>query len=74
MTNARIKSERRSEPPSKDLELMVHVLQQAIAVIDDCDPDRNPARCMRQLRRLFDNPNLRVAITRVAAGLTSKPE
>jgi hypothetical protein len=53
--------------PSKDLELVVQVLQEALSVIDDNDPDRNPARCMRQLRRLMDNSNLRSAIRRLTS-------
>ena len=51
--------------PSKDLKLVVQVLQEALTVIDDNDPERNPVRCMRQLRRLFDNSNLRGAIRRL---------
>ena len=43
------------------------------AVIDDHDPDRNPARCMRQLRRLFDNISLRAAIRRLAAEMPDPP-
>ena len=58
----------------KDLELIVHVLQEAFTVIDDHDPDRNPARCMRQLRRLFDNINVRAAIRRLAAEIPLAPE
>ena len=69
MIDARIMTGRRSERSSKDLELMVHALQQAVSVIDECDPDRNPARCMRQLRRLLDNTDLRVAIARAAADM-----
>ena len=69
MIDARIMTEHRSERSSKDLELMVHALQQAVSVIDECDPDRNPARCMRQLRRLLDNTDLRVAIARAAADM-----
>ena len=71
MIDARIMTEHRSER-SKDLELMVHALQEAVTVIDDCDPDRNPARCMRQLRRLLDNTDLRVAIARAAADMPFK--
>jgi hypothetical protein len=52
----------------------VQALQEAISVIDDHDPDRNPARCMRQLRRLFDNISLRAAIRRLAAELPLPPE
>jgi len=72
MIDARIMTEHRSERSSKDLELMVHALQQAVSVIDECDPDRNPARCMRQLRRLLDNTDLRVAIARAAADMPFK--
>ena len=45
-----------SESPefSTDLHLIVSVLQEALTVIDGNDPDRNPIRCMRQLRRLFE--------------------
>lgn len=74
MANARFEPERRADMPLKDLELVVHVLQEAFAVIDDHDPDRNPARCMRQLRRLFDNVNVRAAIRRLAAELPSGPD
>ncbi len=74
MVNARFEPERRADMSSKDLELVVHVLQEAFSVIDDHDPDRNPARCMRQLRRLFDNANVRAAIRRLAAELPSEPE
>ena len=59
---------------SKDLELVVRALQEAFAVIDDHDPDRNPARCMRQLRRLFDNISVRAAIRRLAAELPLPPD
>ena len=56
-----------SESPefSKDLDLIVSVLEEALTVIDDNDPDRNLVRCMRQLRRLFDTPNLRSAVRRL---------
>ena len=74
MIDARVMTEHRPERSSKDLELMVHALQQAVTVIDDCDPDRNPARCMRQLRRLLDNTDLRVAIARAAADMPLKTE
>ena len=74
MINARITTEHRSERSSKDLELMVHALQEAVTVIDDCDPDRNPARCVRQLRRLLDNTDLRIAIARTAAAMPLKTE
>jgi hypothetical protein len=77
MINVRIgggKTERRSERSLKDLELMVLALQEAVTVIDDYDPDRNPARCMRQIRRLLDNTDLRIAIARAAADMTLKTE
>jgi hypothetical protein len=69
MTDTRMDAERRADTASKDLELVVNALQEAISVIDDHDPDRNPARCMRQLRRLFENINLRAAMRRLAAAL-----
>lgn len=74
MTDTRMDAERRADTVSKDLELVVRALQEAISVIDDHDPDRNPARCMRQLRRLFDNNNLRAAMRRLAAELPPPPE
>ncbi len=74
MANARFEAERRPDMPSKDLELVVHVLQEAFSIIDDHDPDRNPARCMRQLRRLFDNIAVRAAARRLAAELPLGPE
>jgi hypothetical protein len=74
MIDAEIMTERRSKRSSKDLELIVHTLQQAVVVIDDHDPERNPARCMRQLRRLLDNTDLRVAIARLAADMPLKAE
>jgi len=58
--------ERRPDAASKDLDLLVHALQGALGVIDDHDPDRNPVRCMRQLRRLLDNSNVRAAVKRLA--------
>jgi hypothetical protein len=48
---------------------LVHVLREALTVIDDYDPDRNPSRCMRQIRRLLDKPALRVAVTRLGADI-----
>jgi hypothetical protein len=51
----------------------VQALQDAFAIIDDHDPDRNPARCMRQLRRLFDNISLRAAARRLAAEMPDAP-
>lgn len=59
---------------SKDLELIVQVLREAIMVIDDYDPDRNPARCMRQIRRLLDATSLRIALIRVAADIPLAPD
>ena len=74
MTDTRMDAERRADTTSKDLELVVRALQEAISVIDDHDPDRNPARCMRQLRRLFENISLRAAMRRLAAELPPPPE
>jgi tRNA C32,U32 (ribose-2'-O)-methylase TrmJ len=74
MTDTRFDAERRTDMTSKDLETVVNALQEAISVIDDHDPDRNPARCMRQLRRLFDNISLRAAIRRMAAELPLPPD
>jgi hypothetical protein len=74
MADTRFDAERRVDNVSKDQELVVRALQEAISVIDDHDPDRNPARCMRQLRRLFDNISLRAAIRRLAAELPPPPE
>ncbi|MPZ40414.1 MAG: hypothetical protein GEU95_20655 [Rhizobiales bacterium] len=65
MSDARFDAKRRSDTSSRDLELVLHALQEAFAIIDEPNSDRNPARCMRQLRRLFGNPNLRAAITRL---------
>jgi len=59
---------------SKDLELVVQALLEAFSVMDDHDPDRNPARCMRQLRRLFDNASLRAAARRLAVDLPLDPD
>jgi len=59
---------------SKDLELVVQALLEAFSVIDDHDPDRNPARCMRQLRRLLENISLRAAARRLAADLPVEPD
>ena len=59
---------------SKDLELVVRALLEAFAVVDDHDPDRNPARCMRQLRRLLDNISVRAATRRLAAELPLPPD
>ena len=74
MTHARFDTERRADMSAKDLELIVHALQEALTVIDDYDPDRNPARCMRQLRRLLDNAGVRAAIMRLATEIPLAPE
>jgi hypothetical protein len=74
MSETRFDAERRADTASKDLELVLNALQEAISVIDDHDPDRNPARCMRQLRRLFDNVSLRAAMRRLVAALPPPPE
>jgi hypothetical protein len=60
---------RRSATPPKDLEILVQALRDALTVIDDHDPVRNPSRCMRQIRRLLDNTDLRFAVTRLGAGI-----
>jgi hypothetical protein len=60
-------SHRRASAPPKDLEILVHALREALSVIDDHDPDRNPSRCMRHIRRLLDNSDLRFAVTRLGA-------
>jgi hypothetical protein len=73
MTAAQFEPERRAETMSKDLALVVQALQDAFAIIDDHDPDRNPARCMRQLRRLFDNISVRAATRRLAAEMPDAP-
>jgi hypothetical protein len=73
MTNARSDAGQRADPPANDLEVVVHALEEAFTVIDDFDPDRNPARCMRQLRRLFDNSKLRMAVRRLAAAMPPAP-
>jgi hypothetical protein len=74
MNDARANTWRRSASSSKDLELIVHALQEAITVIDDYDPVRNPARCMRQIRRLLDDPNVRLAVERLAAEIPLVPD
>jgi tRNA C32,U32 (ribose-2'-O)-methylase TrmJ len=74
MTHARFNTDRRTDTSAKDLELIVRVLEEALTVIDDYDPDRNPARCMRQLRRLLDNAGLRAAIMRLATEIPLAPE
>jgi hypothetical protein len=66
MSEANFDAERRADAPSKDLRLILHALQEAFAILDEPNSDRNPARCMRQLRRLFGDPKLRAAISRVA--------
>jgi hypothetical protein len=67
MSEASFDDERRADASSKDLALVLQALQKAIAIVDEPNSDRNPARCMRQLRRLFGNANLRAAINRLAA-------
>ncbi len=57
-----------------DVELIVHTLEQAFEIIDEHDPHRNPARCMRQLRRLFDNSSLRAAVRRLALDVPHAPD
>jgi len=74
MTDARFHADRRADAVSKDLQLIVHALQGALAVIDEHDPDRNPARCMRQLRRLLDNSHLRAAVRRLTSNPPLAPE
>ena len=74
MAEARFDAERRPDMASKDMELVVRALLAAFSVIDDHDPDRNPARCMRQLRRLFDNVSVRATARRLAADLPLPPE
>jgi hypothetical protein len=59
---------------SRDLEIIVQALQEALTVIDDRDPVRNPARCMRQIRRLLDDANLRIAVRRLAADIPLVPD
>jgi len=74
MAEARFDFERRDGMTPEDQELVVRVLLEAFSVIDDHDPDRNPARCMRQLRRLLDNIGVRAAARRLAAELPLPPE
>ena len=74
MNDARMNTWRRSASSAKDLKLIVHALQEAITVIDDYDPVRNPARCMRQIRRLLDDPNVRLAVERLAAAIPLVPD
>ncbi|MCC6888935.1 MAG: hypothetical protein IT536_10400 [Hyphomicrobiales bacterium] len=74
MAEGRIESERHPSALTQDVERIVQVLREAIMVIDDYDPDRNPARCMRQIRRLLDDPALRMALTRVAAAAPLVPD
>ena len=74
MNDARVNTWRRSASSAKDLELIVHALQEAITVIDDYDPVRNPARCLRQIRRLLDDPNVRLAVERLAAEIPLAPD
>ena len=74
MAEARFHAERRDDDmASKDQELVVRALLEAFSVVDDHDPDRNPARCMRQLRRLLDNISLRAATRRLAVDLPPDP-
>jgi hypothetical protein len=61
--------QRHSTTPPKDLEILVQALREALTVIDDHDPIRNPSRCMRQIRRLLDNTDLRFAVTRLGADI-----
>ena len=74
MAEARFDAERRPDMAPKHMALVVRALLEAFSVIDDHDPDRNPARCMRQLRRLFDNVSVRAAARRLAANLPLPPE
>jgi len=74
MTDARVNTGQRIASSSKDLELIAHALQEAITVIDDYDPARNPARCMRQIRRLLDDPKLRMAVERLVAEMPLLPD
>lgn len=69
LAHRRAADSRRSPEPPKDLEVILHVLREALTVIDDYDPVRNPSRCMRQIRRLLDKPALRVAVTRLGANI-----
>jgi hypothetical protein len=71
MTDVRLDAERRTD--SRAVEIVVHVVQEALTVIDTHDPVRNPARCLRQIRRLLDDPNLRIALTRLAADVPLGP-
>jgi hypothetical protein len=73
MSDARFDAERRPDTASKDRELVVHALQEAFAIIDEHDADRNPARCMRQLRRLFNNARLRAALSRLGSDTPLAP-
>jgi hypothetical protein len=73
ITDARSGPAPHPDKSPKDLDLVVQALDEAFMVIDDFDPDRNPARCMRHLRRLLSNADLRVAVRRLAAGLAQPP-
>ena len=64
----------RQTSSSKDLEIILHALREAISVIDQHDPVRNPARCMRQIRRLLDDVSVRVAVRRLAAEIPLVPD
>jgi hypothetical protein len=75
MADIRLLQQRIGEPrsapePLKDLEVLVNVMREALSIIDDHDPHRNPNRCMRQIRRLLDKPALRVALTRLGATIS----
>ena len=74
MIDARVNTRQRGASSLKDLELIAHALQEAITVIDDYDPARNPARCMRQIRRLLDDPKLRLAVERLVAEIPLLPD
>jgi hypothetical protein len=64
----------RQTSSSKDLEVILQALREAISVIDEHDPVRNPARCMRQIRRLLDDVSVRVAVRRLAADIPLVPD
>jgi tRNA C32,U32 (ribose-2'-O)-methylase TrmJ len=64
MGEAKIPNERRPHP-SSDLAVVVAALEEALTIIDDHAPDRNPTRCMRQLRRLLNNSHLRSVVKRL---------
>jgi hypothetical protein len=60
--------------PSTDVELVVNTIEQVFEIIDEQHTYRNPARCMRRLRRLFDNSTLRAAVRRLAAAVPQAPK